>query len=660
LQGIITIFEPHRWTSIMLRNLTRALLPAFILLIWTGMARLNGQQPAGNIRQIRDSAQENFDRGDFRAALAKYRSLTGLENNNILYKYYAGRCLVELNEELDEAIELLYGPSRNNGPQDAIFYLGKAYMRSYDFQEAINCFEKYDMTASRQDRKMLDVKRLIETCRSAIEITSEYNPFEVMNVTFMDLSDSAQFSQVKMKGGELTRKPGSYFQEDEDPGGLTSLMFKPKNAVRGDYIYFAGYERNRKNGAQIYRIRKSQGKFWSDPEEVAALNSQGNEILPYFDPIEKDIYFASDGRSGVGGFDLYKSHYDTERDQWSDPVNLGFPVNSVMDEYLLLPGTDLGMVLFFTNRNRTDSTVAVYRLHLTEPKKKTANNDPQALLKIARLGDKADEFLADIEEAGRVKRVPGSEGAASGVASAVPPPEVKEELPVSAYQLTLSLALQHQVTSDSLKDLAASARIKVRESKDPNDRWVWQKQIMVWEKKARDEEELADQLYSKMDMERTDLSAGYAVNPPETIEVDRVIGDLTVYRYKGSGPSIKSVNKSIVPAATNNFDILSQSPYDGSHPIPMDIDLPSGIFYRIQLGAYGQPIDPDHFGGISPITGEHLKQRGLIKYYAGKFSRYEDASSVLPRIHTLGFEDAFIVAWYNGNPVPTQKAKQLE
>jgi len=49
-----------------------------------------------------------------------------------------------------------------------------------------------------------------------------------------------------------------------------------------------------------------------------------------------------------------------------------------------------------------------------------------------------------------------------------------------------------------------------------------------------------------------------------------------------------------------------------------------------------------------------------VKYYAGKFSRYEDASSAIPRIHSMGYEDAFIVSWYNGNPVSTQKAKQLE
>lgn len=660
MQQIIAIFDPHRLIVIMIGRIRGTILQALTVLLWMGVANLYGQEQTGEMKQRNESALTSFERGDYNTALAGFRTLLKSEGNNVIYKYYTGRCLVELNEGLDEAIELLYGCSRTNGPLDALFYLGKAYMRSYNFHEAISYFEKYEMNASRQERKLLGVRELIETCRSAEEITSVYNPFEVMNVTFMDLSDSLQFSQVKMKGGDLTFKPDAYFQMDEDRTALSCLMFRPKETIRGDYLYYSGYGKNGKDGAQIFRIRKGPGIYWSDPEEVSSLNSPGNEILPYFDPIEKDIYFASDGRLGVGGYDLYKSHYDSDRDKWTDPINLGFPVNSVMDEYLLLPGSDLGMVLFFTNRYRTDSTVAVYRLHLIEPKKKTANGDPVKLRTIAQLGGVTDEiFAGPVAE----QKTPPKKVQMNGSSSGKP-----DEINVSTYQRTLSEALSHQVTSDSLKDLAAGARIKVRESDDPNDRWVWQQQIMVWEKKARDEEAMADQLYAKMEKERSENSTGPSVNPPEAIEVDRIIDDLTVYRYKPPGTGTKDafvaptsvVDKVPVLSSADRFDILSHSAYNEGNPIPMDIVLPSGTYYRIQLGAYGNLVDPEIFVGITPVTGEHVKELGLVKYYAGKFTKYDEASTALPRIHTLGFEDAFIVAWYNGNPVPANKAKQLE
>ena len=92
----------------------------------------------------------------------------------------------------------------------------------------------------------------------------------------------------------------------------------------------------------------------------------------------------------------------------------------------------------------------------------------------------------------------------------------------------------------------------------------------------------------------------------------------------------------------------------------MDVELPDGVFYRIQLGAFGAPVLPGEFGGISPVTGEHLAERNIYKYYAGKFSRYEDASLGLTRIRNQGYEDAFVVAWYMGRPITVQRAKQLE
>jgi hypothetical protein len=478
-----------------------------------------------------------------------------------------------------------------------------------------------------------------------------YNPYEVMNVTFMDLTDSLQYAQVKMKGGELGKKAGAYFKTDEDHEALSTLMFHPKEPVRGDYMYFSGYGKNGKDGAQIFRARKGVGKSWGDPQEVASLNSPGNEILPYFEPIENDLYFASDGGYGVGGYDLYRSHYDRERDQWTEPVNLGFPVNSVADEYLLLPGTDLGMVLFFSNREGLDSLLTVYRVHLVEPKKRTNLNDDQQLREIAGLGGVAEEMLA---EAGAIQEKAGQDESAQN-ASRGPVSQTLDEEPLPVYQETLALALMHQAVSDSLKDLATKARIKVRESDDPNDRWVWQKQIMVWEKKANDEEQLADQLYAQMEMERQEESNRQAVNPPESIEVDRKVGDITVYRYKKPQSGSPSASTPV-----KRFDILGQSPYSASNPIPMNVPIQPGTFYRIQLGAFGMEIPSDAFGGITPITGEYLKERGLVKYYAGRFSRYDDASTALPRIHSQGYEDAFIVAWYNGIQVSTQKAKQLE
>ena len=649
---IIAIFDPQISLIPMLKQVSRSFVPLVLILCVFSGSQLSGQEQNLHAQGLKEASMKDFNEGRYRAALDGFRMLLTQNDKDPQTAYYAGRCLVELNEEPAEAIEMLYGASMQGVHADALYYLGRAYHLNYNFQDALSCYESYERRASKQDRKDRRVKHLIATCRTARDITASYNPYEIMNVTFLDLSDSVQYAQVKMKGGNLARKPDTYFQVNEEKEGPGALMFWPEDPVRGDYVFFSGYGKNKKNGSQIFRVRKGNGKTWTEPQEVSVLNGPGDEILPYFDPIGNDLYFASDSWPGVGGFDLYKSHYDEDRDVWTEPLNLGFPVNSVADEFLLLPGSDLGMVLIFSNRQGPDTLVTVYRVHLVESKEKTADNDHQQLRQIALFGGAAQEMLSE--------SMAVRENSASTV-ELQPAETAQDAVPYPVYQETLALALRHQAVSDSLKDLATRATVRVRESDDPNDQWVWQKQIMVWEKKARDEEELANDLYAQVERSRAGQSAGPAVNPPQTLEVDRQIGDLTVYRYRtaeGDGPETKK--EPLGSANINHFEILGQSPYSNSNPIPMDGIIPGGTYYRIQLGAFGMKVGPSTFGGISPLSGEVLTERGLVKYYAGEFSRYEDASSALPRIHSLGYEDAFIVAWYNGIQVSTQRAKQLE
>ncbi len=561
-----------------------------------------------------------------------------------------------------EALEAFRTLERQGSVIPALdYYLGRALHLTYDFNEAIRYYQRFGSGATRQERKDYRIDQLIESCRNALQLTATYNPYEVMNVTFLDLADSAQFSQVRMKGGQLQYKPRAYVSEEEERDDLTGLMFLSPGAVRGEYAYFSGYERNGKDGAQLFRIRKGTGNSWSEPEGIRALNTSGNEILPYFDPIENDLYFASDGLPGIGGFDLYRSHYDMDRDEWSPPMNLGFPINSVMDEVLLLPGSDLGMLMFFSNRQGPDSMWTVYRIHVIEPKRRADVNDPEMLAEIASMEGVADEILAELEA---LKRTP--------VPTSGPKQPIHGEPPGAADKVITTAgnwmeeARQHQARSDSLRAMAVQATIRVRESDDPNDRWVWQKQIMLWEKRSRDEEARADSLLARLEREET--RALMEGNIPPTIETDTVIGGIRVYRFT-EGASLEGEPGTPAPLAgkgpggqspINRFDILDHPTYSGSQPVPMDVPIPPGTYYRIQLGVFSSEVEGEVFLGITPITGERLEDRGLVRYYAGKFSRYADASGALERVRDRGFSDAFIVSWYNGRQVPTHTAKQLE
>ena len=112
------------------------------------------------------------------------------------------------------------------------------------------------------------------------------------------------------------------------------------------------------------------------------------------------------------------------------------------------------------------------------------------------------------------------------------------------------------------------------------------------------------------------------------------------------------------PIKTDEFEILLSSPYNELNPIPSDKNLPDGLIFRIQLGAFGKKVSNDTFKGLSPVSYETTN--GKTKYYAGIFYSSESAGKALKEIREYGFSDSFLVPFYNGRIISMEKAKEIE
>lgn len=114
------------------------------------------------------------------------------------------------------------------------------------------------------------------------------------------------------------------------------------------------------------------------------------------------------------------------------------------------------------------------------------------------------------------------------------------------------------------------------------------------------------------------------------------------------------------PEVNSEFQIVEVSPYGPNNPIPVDEVMPQGVLYRIQLGAYSNPVSIQSFKGMIPISGEKVSGGKITKYYVGKFATLSNAEKALSSVKGLGFKDAFIVAWHNGRSVALSRAQSLE
>ena len=77
--------------------------------------------------------------------------------------------------------------------------------------------------------------------------------------------------------------------------------------------------------------RKSTADDFGRPVNLTSvINTRGKEVMPVLRS-DSLMYFSSDGHPGVGGYDLFKTALK-RNGKWSQPENLGIPINSSYDE----------------------------------------------------------------------------------------------------------------------------------------------------------------------------------------------------------------------------------------------------------------------------------------------------------------------------------------
>src|SRR5690606_14630724 len=84
-----------------------------------------------------------------------------------------------------------------------------------------------------------------------------------------------------------------------------------------------------------------------DAINMGDLNTEMDEANPYYDDQDHTLIFSSNGRVGIGGFDLFKSSGTPGAHDWTPPVNMGYPVNSAKDDNFYFPVDDSSS--FFTS-----------------------------------------------------------------------------------------------------------------------------------------------------------------------------------------------------------------------------------------------------------------------------------------------------------------------
>lgn len=171
---------------------------------------------------------------------------------------------------------------------------------------------------------------------------------------YLTCNNAEEGQEIRTEEGLVT--VGIYSLKPEEPESLKRLnltapqfsMAHPCLSADGRLLFFASNMSGGYGGMDLY-VSELEDNRWGLPMNLGPrVNSEGNEVYPFVDATGR-LYFASNGRAGLGGLDVFYA-LATGKGQWTEAVNLGAPVNSRFDDFAFICSDDQTWGFFSSNR----------------------------------------------------------------------------------------------------------------------------------------------------------------------------------------------------------------------------------------------------------------------------------------------------------------------
>ena len=177
---------------------------------------------------------------------------------------------------------------------------------------------------------------------------------------------------------------------------------------------------------------------------------------------------------------------------------------------------------------------------------------------------------------------------------------------------------------------------------------------------------LPDEPIDTIDSLEVDLLASDSLEIDATEEKVEVVED---ERLSDLEPELVPVNqedilsKDFVPPSVITQEIFlltDKKVYSKENPIPINPKIPKGLIFKVQVGAFRNPIPQDLFQGFAPISAEKVRD-DITRYRVGYFKTYQDANKAKNQIRGLSssYRDAFVVAINNGKRIKLSEARAI-
>lgn len=311
---------------------------------------------------VKLKADKLFVSEQFVEATPLFSHLIALNPRSTEYNYKYGTCLLFNSLKKQDAFKYLnFSITDPNIAPEAYFYLGKAYHLNFQFNEAIKNYNVYIQKSGGKPNPNFDTDRQIEMCQNGKKLLTTISDLVVLEKKEIEYASFFRLYNLSNIGGVILIT-AEYQTKIDKKKNHTPLIHFPDKAQT---VYYSSYGESDKGSKDIYcRKRLPDGK-WGLPALVAGdVNTKFDEDFPYLSPNGEYLYYCSKGHNSMGGFDVFRSKFDSENNSFGQPENMDFAISSPDNDLFYVVDSLEKNAYFASSRQSENGKIHVYKVRV--------------------------------------------------------------------------------------------------------------------------------------------------------------------------------------------------------------------------------------------------------------------------------------------------------
>lgn len=310
-------------------------------------------------------AEKAFLKKDYKTASDIYSQLLNFDASDALYNYRKGVSLYFLEQNKLKALPYLQKAEGNpNIPYDVHYYLGMIYHLWTDFAKAEIAFNLFKTKAKPTEIETLKINQLLQNCINGKGLIQDQFDMFIQNKTPIDIQKLTKELPTQLTSEKLFEKTSFFISPIDAKKKEKMWMFKTEQ----NEMIQTSYGLDEKSGKDLFVNVLMGGDKWGIPKSLGTtINTPFDEDYAFVTLDGKTLYFASKGHNSMGGYDIFTATRKTVNDAWSEPKNMGYPINSPYDDFMFMPSLNEQDAFFVSNRRSPTGGYNLYKISMPKP-----------------------------------------------------------------------------------------------------------------------------------------------------------------------------------------------------------------------------------------------------------------------------------------------------